>query len=159
MNMQDVRTNVAARVIADDDTIRPDILNPGATHDNLIRLLDVLTAPTSKGGHGVAIEVTALHRDHHDDGDLGPHGHNPHGKPGWAVDLVLKDDPYLQNRAKVKAVILWLITSDHYVTKIGGPAWLSADSDIMTAAARHNVVVFVDIGTGPHIHLQSDETK
>src|SRR5579884_886552 len=126
MAIKDIRTNVAARIQALNAIAKSDMTNPAATNDNIVRALDVITAPPGKPGYekigkGRKIIVTSAHSDHHDDGNLGPHGHNPHGGPGWAVDFVPQDDPRLANSAATIALIAELIESNAYVTKVGCP--------------------------------------
>lgn len=161
LDMNDIRTNVAARVAVVDDTIVPDILNEEATHDNLIRALDILTAPVEKGAgdgspslgrHGL---ITALHRDHHDDGDLGPHGHNPHGAPGWACDFGAFDGIDVGDNPKTRGVVKELIAHNKYVTKVGTIGAIANDPEMQALADEHNTLLFEDEGTGPHVHIQS----
>lgn len=162
LSMQDIRTNVAARVKPLDGTIIPDILDPAETHDNLICALDIITAPVSKGAgdgsksYGHVLTVSALHRDHHDDGDLGPHGHNPHGAPGWAVDVACVDGADVGDNHETRQLIRDLC-EDKDVTKIGTLASVATRSDLQAWAAQHDTLLFVDEGTGPHVHFQSAE--
>jgi hypothetical protein len=153
--MPDIRTNVAARIEPIDKTIVPDILSPNAMHDNIIRALDRITAPPEKGGHARKIIVTSAHSNHHDDGHLGEHGHNPGGRPGWAVDLVPRDNPELLNQTAAVEFIKELIVANRYVTKVGCPTKYAARKDLMDLANAHGVALFPDEGTGPHIHIQS----
>lgn len=154
-SMADIRTNVAARVVPIDNTIVPDILSPKATHDNIIRALDRITAPAYKGGLGYKIIVTSAHTNHHDDGDLGPHGHNPHGLPGWAVDFVPESDPSLENADATRTLLRKLIAENRWVTKVGCPTRYANMADLKDLAFDRGVALFADPGTGPHIHIQS----
>lgn len=166
ISMKDIRTNVAARVDVADSTIRPDILDPNETHDNLIRAMDVATAPVEKGAgdgspsHGRKLYVSALHRDHSYDGELGPHGHDPgpdadHIEPSWAVDIGMVDNCDIGDNPKTRAFIKELITANKYVTKVGvGGCDLAEDEELQALAAAHNTVLFSD-NDQPHIHFQS----
>jgi hypothetical protein len=162
--MSDVRTNVRARVRLNSASAGTDILDANATHDNIIRALDVITAPPTKPGYenlgrGWKIIITAAHSDHHDDGDLGPHGHNPHGAPGWAIDFVPVSDPQLVDMQQCVELIRQLIEENAYVTKVGCPARYAENGMLRSKAGACGVVLFTDVGTGPHIHIQSAEDE
>lgn len=139
--MQDLRINVAARVQCADDTIRPDILNPEMTQDNLIRLLDRLTAPADKNGLGYRVLITSLRRDHGNDANLGPHGH----AHGFAVDLWPVDESEMQQFLQNCA------TNNRWVTKIGLGGSAQDFADKFDAGAT---VVFND-NSSDHVHLQT----
>ena len=160
--MQDIRTNVSSpnriELLPGDTTTINDILSPDLMADNIIRALDTITAPPEKGGHGRKIIVTAARSNHHVDGALGPHGHNPGpGKPGWSVDFVPcdADNQRLENEQKTVQLILELISENSHVTKVGCPARYATRNDLQQRAAARGVVLFTDEGTGPHIHIQS----
>ena len=160
--MNDIRVNVASRIQVLNAIARDDILSASKTQDNIVRALDVITAPKNKPGYekigkGRKIIVTSAHSDHHDDGNLGPHGHNPHGAPGWAVDFVPQEDPQLKVAANTLAVIAELIEGNYYVTKVGCPGVYAANSTLQAKASKCGVALFTDEGTGPHIHIQSAE--
>lgn len=161
MTMQDIRTNVASRITPGDDTVCPDILSDGATHDNIIRALDVITSPALKGAgdgspsFGHKIYISALHRDHHDDGDLGPHGHNPHGAPGWACDIAIIDGNDVGNNASTRAFVSECLAHNKYITKVGTTASVANEATLQSLAAQHHTLLFVDEGDGPHVHIQS----
>lgn len=169
LSIEDIRTNVAARVKGADSTDIPDILNPEETHDNLVRALDCFTAPDWKGAgdgsksYGRHVLLTSVNSDHHDDSDLGlsawqiesgvkNHGHHN----GWSVDIgeidgnVPADIPayytYIKELAQIK-----------YVTKIGTIPALAENEDLIAFCNQHNTVLFSDPGTGPHVHIQSAE--
>jgi hypothetical protein len=155
ISIKDMRTNVAARVSVADSTIVPDILDPKATQDDLICLMDRVTAPNEKGGLGYKLLITALHRDHHWDGDLGPHGHDPgpdpqHILPGYSVDC-------WPQSGTLKQFLHDMIYCNRWVTKIGlgGPEAQSlypqAANDAITV---NGVVIFYD-NSSDHIHLQT----
>lgn len=163
----DIRTNVVARITNDEQkSVAPnacsDIADPAKTQDNIVRALDVITAPASKPGYekigkGRKILVTAAYSDHHDDSNLGPHGHHPGSNPGWAIDFVSLTDPYLQNADQSVALIRELIEQNYYVTKVGCQAKYAGNAALQAAASRCGVALFTDEGTGPHIHIQSAE--
>jgi hypothetical protein len=162
--MPDVRVNVRSRVQLNNAIAGDDILNPAATNDNIIRALDVITAPSTKPGyekigHGWKIIITSAHSDHHDDGNLGPHGHNPHGGPGWAVDFVPANDPALTNAGQTIELLRQLIAENPFVTKVGCPKVYAENQTLRTKANACGVVLFTDVGTGPHIHIQSAENS
>lgn len=163
LTIQDVRTNVAVRVQCADSTIIPDILSDAQTHDNLILALDTMTCPADKAafngqpGQGHKVLVTALHRDHHDDGDLGPHGHNPHGAPGWACDFGTVDGVDVGDNHATRQFVRDCI-SNSKITKVGTTASVANQPDLQAFAAQHNTLLFVDEGTGLHVHIQSSES-
>jgi hypothetical protein len=159
-----VRDNVRTRVQLNDGVAADDIMNPAAMHDNIIRALDFITAPPTKPGYeqlgkGWKIIVTSAHSDHHDDGNLGPHGHNPHGAPGWAVDFVPVSDPRLTNAPQTIELIRQLIEENPFVTKVGCPQVYANNPGLAGEAGKCGVVLFTDVGTGPHIHIQSAENS
>lgn len=158
----DIRVNVRARVQFNPDVNKDDLLNRSAMNDNIIRALDVITAPPTKPGYerlggGWKLIITSLHSDHHDDGDLGPHGHNPHGGPGWAVDFVPANDPKLQNATQTRELLRQLIRRNPFVTKVGCPQTYAEDAGLQADARACGVALFTDRGTGAHIHIQSAE--
>lgn len=158
----DVRVNVRSRVQLNNAIAGEDILSPAAMQDNIIRALDLITAPPSKPGYekmgrGWNIIVTSAHSDHHDDGNLGPHGHNPHGGPGWAVDFVPVSDPALKNASQTIELLRQLIEENPFVTKVGCPQVYADNADLRNKANACGVALFPDPGTGPHIHIQSAE--
>ena len=165
--MADIRTNVVARITSEEQSQTApqacaDIASPARTQDNIIRALDVITAPPNKAGYqnvgqGHKILVTAAYSDHHDDSALGPHGHHPGSNPGWAIDFVPVADPYLTNADTSIALIADLISRNYYVTKVGCQGKYANNARLTDAANRAGVALFTDEGTGPHIHIQSAE--
>lgn len=169
MAMNDVRTNVVARITsAEQAETAPracsDIADPAKTNDNIVRALDVITAPPSKPGYanigkGRKILVTAAYSDHHDDSNLGPHGHHPGNLPGWAIDFVPAADPYINDATTATQIIRELIEQNYYVTKVGCQAKYANDATLNQCANAAGVALFTDEGTGPHIHIQSAENS
>lgn len=167
LQIADIRINVVARITSDEQKqVAPsacaDIADPARTHDNIVRALDVITAPPNKPGYqnigkGRKILVTAAYSDHHDDSALGPHGHHPGNNPGWAIDFVPVSDPYLRDAAATKTMINELLAQNYYVTKVGVPGVYANDAGLQRAAQQAGVALFTDEGTGPHVHIQSAE--
>jgi hypothetical protein len=147
--MQELRENVAARIHVADATIIPDIMNK--SHDQLIRLLDRLTAPYDKGGLNYKILITSLDSDHSPDNTPDKGGLNNHGHTNnWSVDLW----PY--DESQLKAMLIDLASKDMFVTKIGLGGKAQQYYDLLQQYG--NVVVFMD-NSSDHIHLQSAEWK
>lgn len=145
--MQELRTNVAARIKAADETIIPDILDPTKTHDNLIRMIDRLTAPYDKGGLGYAILVTALNRDHSPDNIAALGGANNHGHSnGWSIDF------WPQEESQLEQLLKDLASRDMFDTKIGLGG--SSQKFYNSICNIGNKVVFMD-NSSSHIHAQS----
>lgn len=155
-SMADIRTNVNARVDVKHDVARDDILSADHTHDNLILALDRITAPAEKDGLEHKLFLTAVHCDHDDDSDRGPHGHRPGDAPGWAVDIGTVDDVDVGDNHETRQLIRDLLACDK-VTKVGTMTVLFQRADLQQAANEAGKLLFEDVGTAPHVHFQSSE--
>lgn len=164
MDINAVRANVAARVQVADDTIRPDIID--GIHDNLALALDVITAPTWKKAadgstsFGHKIYISSLERDHHPDNtpEYGeePGGPENHGHTnGWSCDVAIIDGVEVGPNHTTACFIMELIAHNKHVNKVGSMAVLINRPDIQQLAQNHGVILFVDEGTGPHVHFQA----
>lgn len=155
-SMADIRTNVNARVDVKHDVARTDILSADHTHDNIILALDRMTAPTDKDGLNHKLFLTAVHCDHDDDSDLGPHGHRPGNAPGWAIDVGTVDGIDVGDNHETRQLIRDLLACKK-VTKVGTTGVVATREDLQGAAAQAGKPLFTDEGTGFHVHFQSSE--
>lgn len=155
-SMADIRTNVNARVDVKTEVAHDDILSADHTHDNLILALDRITAPPEKAGLGHKLFLSAVHCDHDDDSNLGPHGHHPGNAPGWAVDIAEVDGVDVGDNHETRQLIRDLLACEK-VTKVGTMTALFQRADLQQAANEAGKLLFEDVGTGPHVHFQSSE--
>jgi len=114
---------------------KADLLDATKTHDNLIAMLAVFA------GRGYDILITSVRSDHHDDSQLGPHGHSS----GYAVDLWL---PPIQSSRMVNDAI----QSNHYVTKIGLGGVFQRE---FTQRGEINGTLVFDDNSTDHLHFQT----
>ena len=158
--IEEMRQNVAARLVFTDSTQQGDILNK--EQDHLIQLLDILTCPSDKLAHngklglGYIIGVTALESDHHDDSYLSSQpGHAGTHAVGdaidcWPMNSRTQGDWMDQNSTKFQAFLKDIRLQAHYLqTGLAGSAWTPAN----VAAAGD--AEFHDDG-GDHVHVGVD---
>jgi hypothetical protein len=146
--IEQLRERVANHALLIAPTMRGDLLDPKKTADNLIRAIDLVMQR-----HRIIIVM--LHSDHHDDGNLGPYGYNPHGGVGWKAAFVPQNDDRLANEALTRDLILELLTQNPFVAKIGVPARYAARADLQHKAQEVGRVLFTEEGTAPHIAIQA----
>lgn len=136
-------------VTIQNDVARGDLLDESLTQTDLVALVLRAATPSSAGGLGFRLLLTAINSDHGPDPPGSIHGH----KEGFAVDVGTIDGSDVGANSATLGFCLAMGQHNQWVTKIGlggdARAWLA-----QVTAACPDTVVFAD-NDQPHIHLQS----
>ena len=152
----EARQALVAKLIFQDEhngtaepTQRADLLDPALTDTGLIALLlDVVNA-------GFIFEVTAVRRDHHDDG---PNGHaGGRGADGWPLNSRTEGD-WVDAASPHFADFLEVLARSPWRFQVGLAGSANTEANMTAALAGPNSVpgqtAFVDSG-GDHVHCGS----
>jgi hypothetical protein len=146
-----LRQTVNALVTIQNPKDAGDLLNPALTQDHLIALINRAAAPAAAGGLGFKLLLTSIHSSHGSDAVLGPHGHSG----GFAVDIGAVNGTRVGDNPATIEFVRAMLANNAFVTKVGTLQQLVDHRDLQAVASAHGKQLFLDAGTGPHVHLQT----